>query len=154
MHLKSVPQLDCLQKKSSKSAARERTLLYVLLLSGSKGEAVSWALNVFGPEDGFHILRKFSKLTIVFPSDVPTVRPYLTERQLQKLTVSTDSPTTLRFPAFDDIAAVAEKVRCYMLYAQLKNKRIVAQTMGWKESEVWHVYKTTKKKIKALRGVL
>jgi hypothetical protein len=145
------------RKASSKTKERERVLKYVLLLSDEMGEAVSWALNTFGPVDGFHILRKFSNLTLHFPDDLPVLKQFLTDAQFKKLTVGTHSHPawhSICFPAFNAVARLSEKVRCYFLYKQIKNKRSVARIMGWKEREVRHTYESINKKVKALRGVV
>jgi hypothetical protein len=158
MPSKNAAQRGRLPKGFSKATERERALMCVMLLSDAKGDAVSWALNVFGSEDGFHVLRKMSSLKAVFPDDTHVIARFLTARQRDKLTVYSDSldfaPVTVAFPRFNEIASVSEKVRCYFLYKRIKNRRIVAHIMGWRDDEVRRTYETMDKRIKALKGAI
>lgn len=152
--LKKAKLRDPLLKKFSDPAHR---LTYVLLLSGDKGDAVSWAMETFSPEDGFHFLRKASSLCVEFPTDTASICKFLTPKQAQQLTVYSDRltyPVSMTFPAFSSIAAVSEQVRCFYLCRRLRNRRMVADVMGWRDDEVRRVYESVNKRLKALKGAL
>lgn len=162
MPSKNAARRGSLPKRFSKKIERQSALTCVLLLSGSKGEAVSWALQTFGAVDGFHVLRKLSCLEAVFPEDAQTIARFLSFRQQRKLTVYTDrckplpcSPSEkIKFPPFAEIASLSEQVRCYFLYQRIRNKRIVADIMGWKETDVRRTYESLGKRIQALKGLV
>ena len=92
-------------------------------------------------------LRMLSGLTVVMPEDKGVLEGVLAPEVVDALSAGTS-----RFPRFREIALLAEKVRCYGLCHKLRDRKAVANLLGWRVGEVNKAYKEVYLKLRVLRG--